>query len=145
MSRFTEPVPPHDPLDELIAAALQGDLSPQERADFDTRLQTDPAARAAYQEAQAMHDLLDHTHRNAQPDPRFEERMVSGVHQKLENAPRETAWGSMVALWSGVKLTLNKARTPLPRILVNSVAILMICAILAGIFLGPITSGLKQA
>jgi anti-sigma factor RsiW len=43
-----KPVSPHDPLDDLIAAALHGDLSPEERAQFESRLQTDPAAQAAY-------------------------------------------------------------------------------------------------
>ena len=96
----------HDPLDDLIAAALHGDLSPAERAQFDARLASDPAARAAYQEAQLMHDLLEKTHTSAQPDPNFEQRMVSGVRRKLadDQRPRETAWQSLVVLWA----TLNK-------------------------------------
>ncbi len=59
----------HDALDDLIAAALHGELSPEERAQFDSRLSHDPSAQAAYQEAQAMHDLLEKTNRSAQPDP----------------------------------------------------------------------------
>ena len=100
-----KPLSPHDPFDDLIAAALHGDLSPGERADFETRLQTDPAAHAAYQEALLMHDLLEKTHREAQPDPAFEQRMVSGVRRKLhaEEKPRETAWESVLVLWGMVK------------------------------------------
>ena len=102
-----KPATPHDSrndaFDDLIAAALHGDLTPEERAQFESRLQTDPNAQAAYLEAQAMHDLLDQTHRTAQPDPDFEQRMVSGVRRKLANLPHEeTAWESLVILWRGV-------------------------------------------
>ena len=96
--------PHHDAFDDLMMAALNGELSPEERAQFDSRLQNDPAARAAYLEAQAMHDLLEKTHKSAQPDPAFEQRMVSGVRRKLETEKhQETAWESVVALWSGLR------------------------------------------
>jgi hypothetical protein len=100
-----KPILPHDPLDDLMAAALHGELSPAERTAFETRLQNDPAARAAYQETRLMHDLLEKTHREAQPDPAFEERMISGVRRKLqqETAPRETAWQSLLALWAMIR------------------------------------------
>src|ERR1700677_1615150 len=102
-----KPVSPHDPhsneLDDLIAAALHGDLSPAERVQFEARLNHDPAAQAAYQEALAMHDLLEKTNRSAQPDSDFEQRMVSGVRRKLnEEKHRETAWESLVVLWKAV-------------------------------------------
>jgi hypothetical protein len=92
---------PHDPLDELIAAALHGELTPEERTALDARLQHDAAARAAYQESQFMHDLIERTHREAQPDPAFEQRMVSGVRRKIQHEAqhRETAWESVVVLW----------------------------------------------
>ena len=103
-----KPITPHDPLDDLIAAALHGDLSPEERAQFESRLQTDPAAAAAYHEAQAMNDLLEKTHRSAQPDPDFEQRMVSGVRRKLAHpVHRETPWESLVILWKGVRSILG--------------------------------------
>src|SRR5476651_2419525 len=99
-----KPPTPHDPLDDLIAAALHGELTPEERTRFESRLSTDPAAQAAYQEAQAMHDLLEKTHKSAQPDPAFEQRMVSGVRRKLQDEQnRETAWESLLALWMGLK------------------------------------------
>src|SRR5476651_1019094 len=99
-----KPPTPHDPLDDLIAAALHGELTPEERAQFESRLQTDPAAQAAYQEAQAMHDLLDKNYKAAQPDPAFEQRMVSGVRRKIQHDQhRETAWESLLALWMGLK------------------------------------------
>src|SRR5476649_518191 len=96
-----KPLSPHDPrndaFDDLIAAALHGELTPEERAQFDSRLQTDPAAQAAYQKAQAMHDLLEKTHKEAQPDPAFEQRMVSGVRRKIRTEQdRETKWGSLI-------------------------------------------------
>ena len=98
-----KPTTPHDPLDDLIAAALHGDLTPEERTQFESRLQNDPAAQAAYQEAQAMHDLLEQTNRTAQPDPDFEQRMVSGIRRKIANPPHnETAWESLVILWRAV-------------------------------------------
>src|ERR1700678_164370 len=52
-----------------------------------------------------MHDLLEKTYRDAQPDPAFEERMVSGVRRKLRNEKehRETAWESAMVLWRGIK------------------------------------------
>src|SRR5258708_29608069 len=136
---------PHDPhdesLDELIAAALHGELTPEERAQFDVRLQTDPAAQAAYQEAQVMHDLLEKTHKNAQPDPAFEQRMVSGVRRKIkdEERPRETAWGSVLVLWNGVKSFRSMLRPA------GLAAIVVLGVIMAGVALGPITSGIKQA
>ena len=97
--------PTTDPLDELIAAVLHGELTPEERTALDTRLQNDPAARAAYQESQLMHELLEKTHREAQPDPAFEQRMVSGVRRKIQHEAqhRETAWESAEVLWKMVK------------------------------------------
>ena len=106
-----KPITPHDPLDDLIAAALHGELTPGERAQFESRLQTDSAAAAAYHEAQAMHDLLDQTHRTAQPDPDFEQRMVSAVRRKLaQPAQRETAWESLLFFWKGLRWTLTSWR-----------------------------------
>jgi len=103
-----KPLTPQDPLDDLIAAALHGELTPEERTQFDSRLQTDPAALAAYQEAQAMHDLLEKTHKSAQPDPDFEQRMVSGVRRKIQTEQhRETAWESLMALWAMLKSILG--------------------------------------
>jgi autotransporter-associated beta strand protein len=92
----------HDPLDDLIAAALHGEITPAERAQLDARLASEPAARAAYHEAQLMNDLLEKTHTAAQPDPGFEQRMVSGVRRKIADAqrPRESAWQSLVVLWT---------------------------------------------
>jgi len=99
-----KPVTPHDPLDDLIAAALHGELTPEERTQFDIRLKNDPAAHAAYQKAQLMHDLLEKTHKNAQPDSDFERRMVSGVRRKLQSEQhRETAWESLLVLWTMTK------------------------------------------
>ncbi len=99
-----KPLLPHDPFDELIAAALHGELTPEERTQFNARLQNDAAARAAYQEAQLMHDLLEKTHKNAQPDDAFEQRMVSGVRRKIQTKEhRETAWESALFFWKWVK------------------------------------------
>jgi anti-sigma factor RsiW len=95
----------HDPLDDLIIAALHGELTPAERARFDSQIANDPAVRTAYQEALLMHDLLEKTHTSAQPDPGFEQRMVSGVRRKITEAkrPPESAWQSVVIIWT----TLN--------------------------------------
>ena len=108
-----KPLSPHDPrdesLDDLIAAALHGELTPEERARFESRLSTDPAAQAAYQEAQAMHDLLEKNYQSAQPDPAFEQRMVSGVRRQIQSeAHRETALESLLALWRGLKNILGR-------------------------------------
>jgi hypothetical protein len=139
-----KPLSPHDPLDDLIAAALHGELTPEERTQFESHLQTDPAARTAYQEAQAMHDLLEKTHHSAQPDPAFEQRMVSGVRRKMQTEkPRETAWGSVVALWAGVRALVGRKRKPIPY-LGAGLAVTMMILVLAGVALGPITNGIKQ-
>ncbi|MCE0483059.1 MAG: DUF4349 domain-containing protein [Methylacidiphilales bacterium] len=104
-----KPPSPHDPFDDLIAAALHGELTPAERVQFENQLNTDPAARAAYQEAQAMHDLLDKTHANAQPDPNFEQRMISGVRRKIEYQQKgETAWESALVLWRSIARFLRR-------------------------------------
>jgi hypothetical protein len=135
-----KPLSPHDPFDDLIAAALHGELTPEERTQFESRLQTDPAALAAYQEAQAMHDLLEKTHKTAQPDPAFEQRMVSGVRRKLQHEQhRETAWESLLALWIGLKRFFGKRRAW------EYAVVCLIIAVLAGVALGPITNGIKQA
>jgi len=142
MKRIT----PHDPLDDLIAAALHGDLSPEERTQFESRLQNDPAAQATYLKAQAMHDLLNQTHRSAQPDPDFEQRMVSGVRRKLAHPPQEeTAWESLLVLWTGTSAFFMRRRKPLLGLpgLFPALALLCIIALLAGVALGPITSGIK--
>ena len=98
------PISPHDPLDDLIAAALHGELTPEEHTAFELRLQNDPAARAAYLETRLMHDLLEKTNREAQPDPAFEQRMVSGVRRKIRDGKGgdESAWESALVLWRGV-------------------------------------------
>ena len=137
------PISPHDPLDDLIAAALHGDLSPEERAQFELRLQNDPAARAAYQETQTMHDLLEKNHRDAQPDPAFEERMVSGVRRKIqEETHHETAWESLVFLWQWVKrcLSFNRRLT-----YVEWACAAFAVLIMAGVTFGPITNGIKKS
>src|ERR1700683_928117 len=135
-----KPLSPHDPLDDLIAAALHGELTPEERAQLEARLSNDPAAQAAYQEAQAMHDLLEKTHKSAQPDPAFEQRMVSGVRRKLQHGPhRESAWESLLALWIGLKSFFVKRR------IWEYAAVCLILVLLAGVTLGPITNGIKQA
>jgi type II secretory pathway pseudopilin PulG len=135
-----KPLSPHDPFDDLIAAALHGELTPEERTQFEARLSNDPAAQAAYQEAQAMHDLLEKTHKNAQPDPAFEQRMVSGVRRKLQTEQhRETAWESFFALWIGLKRFFVKRRAW------EYAVVCVIFALLAGVALGPITNGIKKA
>ena len=137
-------ITPNDPrdeqLDELIALALHNELTPEERAQFDTRLQTDPAAQAAYQEAQAMHDLLEKTHQEAQPDAAFEQRMVSGVRRKIRTEKdRETRWGWLVRLWEMIKATPEHIRIS------EVVAVLFIIVILTGVAFGPITNGIAKA
>ena len=95
---------PHDPLDDLLAAAVHGELTAAQRAELDALLQHDPAARAAYQEIQTMHDLLEKNHRDVKPDPNFEDRMISGVRRRLrEEGRRETAWESALVLWRGLR------------------------------------------
>jgi len=138
-----KPTTPPDPLDALIAAALHGDLTPGERAQFESRLQNDPNAQAAYQEAQAMHELLEKTNQSAQPDPDFEQRIVSGVRRKIANPPhQETAWESLVLLWRA----FAAARKYVPRLRVVEVIVVMgIVAVLAGVALGPVTNGIKKA
>ena len=134
---------PQNSLDDLIAAALHGDLTPEEHTQFESRLQTDPNAQAAYQEAQAMHDLLEQTNRSAQPDPDFEQRMVSGVRRKIANPPhQETAWESLLVLWkaiTGVGKFVLRIRWK------EAVGICVIIAFLTAVALGPITNGTKQA
>ena len=104
-----KPVPPShdDAFDELITAALHGDLTPAERTVFDARLSNDSAARAAYQEAQAMHDLLEKNAKTAQPDPAFEQRMVSAVRRKLRTEKHtETPWESAAFFYRWIKQRL---------------------------------------
>jgi autotransporter-associated beta strand protein len=137
-----KPLSPHDPLDELIAAALHGELTPEERAPFEARLAHDPAAQAAYQEAQAMHDLLEKTHQSAQPDSAFEQRMVSGVRRKLQHDQhRETGLESLLLLWAWLKRIPKRFRLR-P---VEWAVVLGLIAIIWGASLGPITRGIKQA
>jgi type II secretory pathway pseudopilin PulG len=138
-----KPTTPHDPLDDQIAAALHGDLTSEERTQFESRLSNDPNAQAAYQEAKAMHDLLEQTHRTAQPDPDFEQRMVSAVRRKLAHPPhQETAWESLIVLWRTFS-QIGKFRPKLR--LTEALVVLFIIAVLAGVAFGPITSATKKA
>jgi hypothetical protein len=131
---------PHDPLDELLAAAVHGELTPAQCAELDALLQHDPAARAAYQEIQTMHDLLENNHREVKPDPNFEDRMISGVRRKVreEKAPRETAWESALFIWRGLGALFGK---PSWKSYAGALAIVLI---LAGVALGPVTNGIKK-
>ena len=92
-----------------------------------------------------MHDLLEKNYQTAQPDPAFEQRMVSGIRRKIQNEEnRETAWESLLALWSGVKGFVACKREPIPY-LGSAIALMVIVFVLAGVALGPITNGIKQA
>ncbi|MEJ0001263.1 MAG: hypothetical protein WDO13_20155 [Verrucomicrobiota bacterium] len=144
MKPLNPPNIPHDPLDDLIAAALHGDLSPEERAHFDARLAGDPAAQAAYQEAQAMHDLLEKTNHTARPDADFEQRMVSAVRRKLaQPAQRETAWESAKILTDALR---RGARMVWRHVgFGGALTLVVIALIVCGVALGPITNGVKQA
>jgi hypothetical protein len=131
---------PHDPLDELLAAALHGELTATQRTELDALLQHDPAARAAYQETQAMHDLLERNHRDAQPDAAFEDRLISSVRQKTRDArDRETPWESALALWRAVKRPFGGRRT-----WKEYAAVLAIVTVLAVVAWGPIQNGVKK-
>jgi hypothetical protein len=130
---------PQDSLDQLIAGALHNDLTAAEHNEFTTRLQNDPAARMAYQKSQLMHDLLEKTHRNAQPDSSFEQRMVSGIRRKLqhEGQTRETHWESVVFLWRRLKALAPRRR--------SIVGLVVVIAILLVVVRAPITSGIKRS
>ena len=93
-----------------------------------------------------MHDLLEKTHASAQPDPAFEQRMVSGVRRKIQTEQhRETAWESVIALGKGVKGFFTRKRKPMAPVWQFVVLLFIIVPILAGVALGPITNGTKQA
>jgi hypothetical protein len=130
-----------DPLDDLLAAALHGVLTAAERAALDARLAADPAARAAHQEIQHMHDLLENNYRDARPDPAFEERMISGVRRKVraEKEHRETAWESAVVLWRGLSGLFRGRRWTAYAAVVFAVCVVAVAAY------GPITSGIRKA
>jgi hypothetical protein len=134
---------PHDPLDELLAAAVHGELTAAQRAELDALLQNDPAARAAYQEIQAMHDLLERNHHDAKPDPAFEDRMISGVRRKAraEVTHRETPWESVLVLWRAVQYPFVARQR---RVLINALAVIALAAVLAGVAMGPITNGIRK-
>jgi hypothetical protein len=133
--------PAPDPLDDLLAAALHGELTAAERAALDARLATDPAARAAYQETQRMHDLLEKNHREAQPDPAFEERMIAAVRRKAraEKEHRETAWKSVLVLWRGLGRLVRDRSWPE---YAGALAVLLVLCVVA---FGPITAGIRKA
>jgi hypothetical protein len=138
-----KPILPQEPLDELIAAALHGEMTQEERAQFESRLQNDPAALAAYQETLLMHDLLEKTHRDAQPDAAFEERIVSGVRRKIQTEDRhETAWESLLFLWRWTKQNFSLSRKhPFTQLAFAGLILLIV----SGVALGPITSSVKKA
>jgi hypothetical protein len=133
--------PAPEPLDDLLAAALHGELTAAERAALDARLATDPAARAAYQETQRMHDLLEKNHREAQPDPAFEERMIAAVRRKAraEKEHRETAWESVMVLWRGLGRLVRGRSWPE---YAGALAVLLVLGVVA---FRPITAGIRKA
>ena len=134
------PLSPHDPIDDLMAAALHGELTPGERERLDAHLQNNPAARAAYQKAQLMHALLEDDFSEAKPDPAFEQRMVAGVRRRLVQKQKpETAWESALALWVGLRRFFAKRRA-----WEYAVACVFL-ALLAGVAYGPITRGIRGA
>jgi hypothetical protein len=133
--------PAPEPLDDLLAAALHGELTAAERAALDARLATDPAARAAYQETQRMHDLLEKNHREAQPDPAFEERMIAAVRRKAraEKEHRETAWESVMVLWRGLGRLVRGRSWP------EYAGALVVLLVLGVVAFGPIMAGIRKA
>jgi hypothetical protein len=136
-----KPTSPHDPLDDLFAAALHGELTPEERAQLDAQLQNDPAAHAAYLEALAMHDMLNGSYQNAQPDPAFEQRMVSGVRRKIQHeGHRETVWESLLVLWAFVTKYSRRFEVVGATVFVGMIAVMVTLVVLGSQVKGVFTT-----
>lgn len=120
---------PNDPLDDLIAAALHGELSPEEQSQFEARLQSDPSARTAYEKALQMHQRLEGHFEKAQPDASFEQRMVARVFRELPLSTRPLSPGQrFVQFWKDVTripLTQYAVMLALASIIAFSVLIAM--------------------
>lgn len=74
-------------LTEKISASLLDDLSPEERAELETVLASDPDARARQQELSSMNDLLARHHADHESSPNLEQRMVAAFRRGSEKRP----------------------------------------------------------
>ncbi len=86
----------HDP-DNWLAAAVHGQLSAEERAEFEQHLAGCGECRALYQQEIALHKMITQSLDPARPDLAFEQRVVSGFRHV---APVRTSFASGLAvLW----------------------------------------------
>jgi hypothetical protein len=67
----------HHDIESWLAAAVHGQLSPDERRAFDEHLATCATCRALHAEELTMHTMIENTLRDARPDLALEQRIVS--------------------------------------------------------------------
>lgn len=134
----------HDPTDDLLAAAVSGDLTAAERTALDQRLRTDPALAQRYQETQTMHSLLQKTYHPLQPDSGFEQRTVNGVQRRLRQGPpkAESPWESVLFLWNYFRAAMSGLRQSPIR---YAVVALVVLGLLASVTFPSITGAYKTA
>lgn len=72
----------HDEIEEWMAGALCGALTPEEQQAFERHLAECPLCRSLYAEEQKMNTLLNTTFSELRPDPNFERRVLAGFREK---------------------------------------------------------------
>jgi hypothetical protein len=73
----------HDEIDTWLAADLHNELSGSERSAFHAHLVDCAVCRKIHQETKLMNRVLEETLAQEKPDPRFEQRMLSGFRNRV--------------------------------------------------------------
>src|SRR5438552_18865266 len=73
----------HDEIDNYLTADLHGELLEDERSALHTHLVECAACRKAHQETKAMNKILEETLAQENPDPAFQQRMLSSFRSRI--------------------------------------------------------------
>src|ERR1039457_5389160 len=73
----------HDEIEDWMAGALCGVLSPDEQQNFERHLAECPHCRSQYEENQKMNDILSQALPELRPDHNFERRIIAGFRERI--------------------------------------------------------------
>src|SRR5262245_42459682 len=84
----------HHEIDNWLAADLYGELSADERHQLHAHLVDCAACRKTHQETKTMNKILEDTLAQEEPDPAFEQRMLTGFRNRI---PERTGLSKLLA------------------------------------------------
>jgi hypothetical protein len=87
----------HAEIEQWMAGALCGGLTPAEQELFDRHIADCDACRALYREEQQMNTLLEKEMAPLRPEPEFGDTMVTRFREQVEKKPRGIDWTELLS------------------------------------------------